>query len=159
MRCGEVAVQYITAFSRQIDLIPVWAISALGAILGAIFGVHFHNAVNPEKRLCVSFLPLWVAVALLIGSLASTYFAMNAFSQAIPEICASRLPWDKAPSHYKLGLGKPSSAPDLHKAGVYMLRAQYGFFLVAILVLIIFAFRHKRWIRSVASPTEIRRAR
>ena len=149
MRCGDVAVQYITAFSRQIDLIPVWTISALGAILGAIFGVHFHNAVNPEKRLCVSFWPLWIAVVLLMGSLASTYFAMNALTQAVPEICTSRLPWDKIHSHYKLVLKIPSSTPDLHKASIYMLRAQYGFFLVAIIVLIIFAFCRNRWIRSV----------
>lgn len=94
MECNPLAVQFIAAYSRQLDILVVWSIASLGFTLGAAtlpqLGSLLGRGPTAHMSPLNSTLQTLAAVALL-ASLALYYFANNMYSQAIPELCTLHL--------------------------------------------------------------------
>jgi len=137
--CNEIADQYISALSKQINFLSGWDMAALGALLATAFGIVLHNHANPDKCIKILYCPLWTSVFLLGVSLFLSYLATNGLTQAIPEICAHNF------GQQETSLRESSRLYDL---SVWMMQAQYLAFLLAILFAIVLIVKNRGVLRT-----------
>ena len=127
MDCNGIAVQFIDSYSHQINLLATWAIPVLGLTLSALTAIRFRAPFlptprRPDRYPRVSPYPLVVATVLLFVSLVLSYFATNALTQAIPDICRHSFAKDSL-----------ATASTLYGFSLWLMRAQYLAFGAAML--------------------------
>ena len=135
MECNELAVQFISAFSRQIDILANWAYPTLGVTLGSILPLGTRrqkfqlrtNLKNQGGNICsiARFTYLFLPSLLIFFSLIAYYLCNNAFTQALPDICSYDFIFSK------MMLRKSS---EMYSASLCLMRMQYVLFVLAIVI-------------------------
>ena len=139
--CNPISIQFIDAYARQLDILAVWTIPVLGFTLGTLTvansGLFILQTLPRQNRPSkVASNALRFSSILLFASLVVYYFANNALTQAIPEMCLVKASASACPATYTRALNKI----EFYRKSLLLMRIQYAFFAIALAAIILSFF-------------------